>query len=236
MEIKRTTLETCHMATGTVIVIDVVRAFTAAAFALAAGARDILLVGTAQEALAWRARIPEALVMGEVDGVPAEGFDLGNSPAALAGLDLNGRRLIQRTSWGTQGVVRSRQADRLLASSLVCASATADYVQRLGLARVTFVLTGVAPDHDGDDDDACADYITALLHGEKPDVGPFVQRVRDSVARRLPNYPTRPAHFEADLEHCVDVDRFDFAMGVKRQEGVYIMSTQHPGHNQRFEV
>src|SRR5207237_5230955 len=88
MRIERATNETCGAATGTVVAIDVIRAFTTAAFALAAGARDIMPVGTVEQALELRARFPGALLMGEVGGYPIEGFDFGNSPSALLGRDL----------------------------------------------------------------------------------------------------------------------------------------------------
>ena len=58
MKIQQATLATCSEATGTVVAIDVIRAFTTAAFAFAAGAQDILLVGEVQEALALRQRFP----------------------------------------------------------------------------------------------------------------------------------------------------------------------------------
>src|SRR6266508_6970461 len=103
MHFERATLETCGAAIGAVVVIDVIRAFTTAAFAFAAGAREIVLTSAVEEALALRAHFPGALVMGEVDGLPVEGFDFSNSPAELIGRDLGGRRMIQRTSAGTQG-------------------------------------------------------------------------------------------------------------------------------------
>ncbi|MEJ2353582.1 MAG: 2-phosphosulfolactate phosphatase [Anaerolineales bacterium] len=95
---------------GTVVVIDVLRAFTTAAYAFWAGAADITLVATVAEALALRKAKPEMLIMGEVDGLPVEGFDFSNSPTEIAGQDLAGRHLVQRTSSGTQGVVLSRNA------------------------------------------------------------------------------------------------------------------------------
>ena len=42
MQFRYTNLETCHEATGLVIVIDVIRAFTNAAFAFGQGAERIL--------------------------------------------------------------------------------------------------------------------------------------------------------------------------------------------------
>lgn len=224
METRRVTLETCATVTGTAVVIDVIRAFTTAAYAFAAGARDIVLVGTVEEALALRQQMPGALTMGEVGGRPIEGFDFGNSPAAFLGLNLQGRRIIQRTTAGTQGVVRCRKADLLLASSLVCASATARYLRQLGPPVITLVVTGIFPDRDGDEDVACADYLEALLRQPlRPDSQPFVERVRNSTAARLFTHPAQGLFPAADVECCAAVDRFDFAMPIARRNGLLIM-------------
>jgi 2-phosphosulfolactate phosphatase len=67
MEIRRTTLATCAGATGTVVVIDVLRAFTTAAYAFAAGALDITLVGEIEEAFALREANPDALLVNVPD-------------------------------------------------------------------------------------------------------------------------------------------------------------------------
>ena len=79
----RATLETCSEATSTVVVIDVLRAFTCAAFAFAAGAKEIILVQEIAEAFALKQKMPNALLMGEVNSFPIEGFDYGNSPSAF---------------------------------------------------------------------------------------------------------------------------------------------------------
>ncbi len=55
MEIHYATLETCSAATDTVVVIDVIRAFTTAAFAFAAGVRDVVPVS-----VMWRRLWPYA--------------------------------------------------------------------------------------------------------------------------------------------------------------------------------
>ena len=222
MKIQQATLAMCSQATGTVVGIDVIRAFTTAAFAFAAGAQDILLVAEIEEALALRQRFRGSLVMGEVGGKQPDGFDLGNSPSALIRLDLSGRRIIQRTSAGTQGVVRSTQAEALLAASFVCADATAHYLQRQKPASVTFVATGVGLHMDGDEDTACADYLAALLQGQSPDVTPYLERVRNSTDGRF--FAEIPPRFPmSDLDCCLSVDRFDFAMVVEREDGLLTM-------------
>ena len=65
MEIRQVTLENCDQATSTVVVIDVIRAFTTAAYAFAAGARDIVLVSAVAEAFALKKCAPGVLLMGE---------------------------------------------------------------------------------------------------------------------------------------------------------------------------
>lgn len=229
MQALRATNDTCGDATGAVVVIDVLRAFTTAAFALAAGAAEIVLAGTVDEALALRERFPGSLVMGEVGGLPVEGFDLSNSPSELAGRDLAGRRMIQRTSAGTQGMVRSRQADLLLAGSFVVAGATARYLRRHAPPCVTYVVTGVYPDWDGDEDAACADYMAELARCRAPDPVPYLRRVRESSPGQTFADPARPEFPAADLECATDLDRFDFAMLVERRNGLLIMQKAPAG-------
>lgn len=68
MNITRANLKTCADARGVAVVIDVIRAFTTAAYAFAAGASDMVPVGTLDEARALRERFPAALLMGESHG------------------------------------------------------------------------------------------------------------------------------------------------------------------------
>jgi 2-phosphosulfolactate phosphatase len=73
-------LEGAARATGTVAIIDVFRAFTTAAVALANGAARIVMVRSVEEALALRDAGIGQICMGEVHGRPPDGFDFGSSP------------------------------------------------------------------------------------------------------------------------------------------------------------
>jgi hypothetical protein len=77
-------LEGARRAMGSVAIIDVFRAFTTAAVALANGAARIIMVATVEEALALRAAAAGQICMGEVGGRAPPGFDFGNSPFAIA--------------------------------------------------------------------------------------------------------------------------------------------------------
>lgn len=220
MRFSQVTLESCFNATGVVVVIDVVRAFTTAAVAFSRGAESILLVSEVAEAFALRQRFPSARLMGEVNGLPIPGFDYGNSPAALAAEDLSGCLLIQRTSAGTQGMVRSRAANVLLAGSFSCALATVEYLRRSAVGSVTFVVTGRRPGDSGDEDAACAEYLERLLVEGSADPAPYLRRVlaADTVRKFLDeNEPDFPRQ---DLDFCTAVNRFDFAMLASRQDGL----------------
>ena len=89
-------LEGAKGATGTVAVIDVFRAFTTAAIALANGATSIVMVRTVEEALALREAGIGQICMGEVRGRAPDGFDFGNSPFEISSVDFRGKTIIQR--------------------------------------------------------------------------------------------------------------------------------------------
>lgn len=212
-------LDGCAVADDVAVAIDVLRAFSTAAYALAAGAERIWLVSGVEEALALRAKTPGALAMGEVGGIKAAGFDLGNSPHALSRSDLRGRTLIHRSSAGTQGAVRAARARSLFGASFVCAAATARAVLALNPCRVTLAVTGRRADNSGDEDLACAEYLVRLLRGETPAPAPFLQRVYQSQNAALFTDPDNPDFPPEDLDLCAQLDRFDFALPVRRVDG-----------------
>lgn len=217
------TLDTCHTAAGTVVVIDVIRAFTTAAYAFAAGAERILMAGEVEQALALRRRFPGAPVMGEVGGLPVAEFDLWNSPEQVSRLDLSGKTIIQRTSSGTQGVLCSTAADLVLASSFVVAEATVCLVNRMGNGRAGFVATGVREGAGGVEDVALAEYLSARLAGEKPAAQPYLERARQIEPGWVSQAPSLRELFEKDLARCLEIDRFSFGLVVRRQADLLIM-------------
>ena len=203
---------------GAVVVIDVIRAFTTAAYAFGSGAAEIYLVGTVDEALAFKAAHPGTLAMGEDHGLQPEGFDLPNSPSMVSEADLEGRMMVQRTSAGTQGVVRAVDATRMWAASLVVASATARAVEQSGLGEPAYVITGRFEDRpDRGADDVLTAELIERARGRPAARSSSDRRCvadTDEAARTLllglPHVDPR------DIELAAAVDAFDFAMEVER--------------------
>src|SRR5258708_13349190 len=70
-------------AKGVVVIIDVLRAFTVSAYALAGGAPECLLVTTVDQARALAAPPPRALTSPELDPPPLPGLSLTHSPPPI---------------------------------------------------------------------------------------------------------------------------------------------------------
>jgi 2-phosphosulfolactate phosphatase len=141
----------------------------------------------------------------------------------VVNLDLSGHDLIQRTGAGTQGIVRSERAERLLAASFVVASATVRYIQRFMPEDITFVITGQFDAGRGDEDQACAEYLEVLFKGQSPDPAPFIRRVyesRDALTHLDPDQPEFP---RSDLDLCTAIDAFEFAMPVTKENGRFVL-------------
>ncbi len=111
-------------AEGTVIIIDVFRAFTTAAIAFENGASQITLVAEVEEALELQRRGIGDVLMGEVDGARPDGFDYGNSPFEIAEVDFTGKSIVQSTRAGTVGVAAAAKADAIYLGSFAVAEAT----------------------------------------------------------------------------------------------------------------
>ena len=202
-----------------VVVIDVIRAFTTAAYAFGSGATAIYLVSTVEEALAFVRAHPLVLAMGEEHGRRIAGFAFSNSPVEVSNVNLAGRTLVQRTSAGTQGVIAAAQATRLWCASLVCASATARAVNSAKLGPPTYVITGRfqdRSDHSGSDDHACAEYIEHVRRSEQVNPTATVDHILNSEeARRTLLLGEGHTHAD-DIVFATRVDLFNFSMEVRR--------------------
>lgn len=213
-------LEGARAATGAAVVIDVFRAFSLVPWAMLNGARTIVPVRTAAEALAWRERKPGVLLAGERDGKPLPGFDFGNSPSAIRDAALEDRILIHRTSAGTQGLLAAIEAGAspVLTGSFLNASATVRHLRASGADSISLVAMGWNAEEAALEDTLCADYLRALLRGEAPDFQAMRQQIREDATGRRFFDPALPWFPEADFDACIDLDRFDSAVVAVRDD------------------
>jgi 2-phosphosulfolactate phosphatase len=125
-----------------VVMIDVFRASTTIAAALAGGARFVLPVADVEQAvkLAEPYAENEVLLGGERECQRIEGFQLGNSPREYTREVVAGKVVILTTTNGTQALAAAKDAGPVIIGSFVNFSAVADAVA--GRDAVTILCAG----------------------------------------------------------------------------------------------
>src|ERR687888_862552 len=114
------------------IVVDVVRATSSIAQALASGYRRVLCCAEVEQARALRASLGGgAVVGGERDAIRIDGFDLGASPREL--LEPRAETLILSTTNGTRAILAAAErCDEIVLGSLLNLSAMVERARSLG--------------------------------------------------------------------------------------------------------
>ena len=111
-----------------VAVVDVLRATTTIAVALANGAEGVIAVGEPEDAIALGNRLGRERVLfcGERDAVRIEGFDLDNSPASFTPQHVAGKMLVMTTTNGTRALRAVSTGASVRTAALVNRLAAAD--------------------------------------------------------------------------------------------------------------
>jgi 2-phosphosulfolactate phosphatase len=162
----------------TAIVVDVLRATSTIAQALASGYRRVLCCAEVEEALALRARLDEGVLAGERKAVAIPGFDLGNSPLEFT--EPLGETVVLTTTNGTRAILSAAaSAETVLVGSLLNLDAVAAAARRRG--DVDVVCAGVQGRFTIDDAYA-AGRIAELLGGERSDAAEAAVRIARSFA------------------------------------------------------
>jgi 2-phosphosulfolactate phosphatase len=148
------------------VVVDVLRASSTIAQALASGYRRILCCAEIEEARALRATTPDSLLGGERDAVRIDGFDVGASPREF--LEPRAETLILSTTNGTRAILGTAAAcGEVVLGSLLNLAAVADELRDRG-EDVAIVCAGFKGSF-AFDDAYCAGRIVDLLDGERSD-------------------------------------------------------------------
>ena len=209
-------------AEGTVIIIDVFRAFTTAAIAFDRGAEQIVLVAEVEEALELHNRGVGDLLMGEVDGERPDGFDYGNSPYEMSRADVAGKTIVQSTRAGTVGVAAASKAGAIYLGAFVVAEATMQSIRRENPALVSIIAMGDRGRYRSDEDEQCALYLRNLLEGRTPDTEALRSVVMDGGQTQKFFDDTQPQYHPKDVELALQLNRFPFAMKISTEDGLLV--------------
>ena len=197
-----------------VVVVDIFRATSTMMAALANGVSSILPV---EDLEACRALEAEGYVIaGERNGLPAPGFELGNSPIAYLDGKYEGKKIAMTTTNGTLAIEKSiPNSAMVLIGAFVNLQATADYLLSLPNDVVIHcagwkgkfnledsLYAGALISRMGINTDCDAGIaMTALFEKNKANIKGFLSQA--SHAKRLQNH-----NIEADIDFCLTMDLY----------------------------
>ena len=199
------------------IVVDVLRATSAIAQALASGYARVYCTGEIDEARALRERLGEGLLGGERSAVKIEGFDVGASPREFLG-EPRANAVIFSTTNGTRAIVETAAlSEEVLLGSLLNLEAVATAARERG-EDVTVVCAGFQGQF-ALDDAYCAGRIVQLLNGEPSDSA----KAAEAIARAWPDAHEAllartygPPGLEEDIAFCARVGILDVVPRLSR--------------------
>ena len=198
IDVAFTPVETAPAPLG--IVVDVIRATSTIAQALAAGYERVLCCAEIEEARALRAELPSSLVGGERKAVRIEGFDVGASPREF--LEARAETLILTTTNGTRAILETAEhCDDVVLGSLLNLDAVAaavggrDAVVACAGFQGAFAL----------DDAYCAGRIVQLVKGSRTDAAIGSELIARAFPTALEAFNARtygPPGLEEDIVFC----------------------------------
>jgi 2-phosphosulfolactate phosphatase len=199
------------------IVVDVLRATSTIAQALASGYERVYCCREIEEARALREQLGEGLLGGERNAVKIEGFDVGASPREFLG-EARERIVIFSTTNGTRAILKTAaRADEVLLGSLLNLETVAAAAREAG-EDVTIVCAGFQGQF-ALDDAYCAGRIVQLLGGELSDAA----KAADAIARAWPDAHEAllartygPPGLEDDIAFCAQVNVLDVVPRLRR--------------------
>lgn len=208
-------------AKGLAVIIDVYRAYTCTPLLFSLGIKKAILVATPSDAFALKDHDSDIVLIGEVGGIPIEGFDFGNSPSQILNAkpdQFKGKTVVQRTSSGVQGAIAAlAAAEEVLLGSYNLAKATARYILSRKPREVSLVAMGWNLQDIAPEDEWCARYLAYLLNaGEYNHLHALREILFHPTTRKF--LSGNALHFPAeDPILCLQRDIHDFVLRAKRE-------------------
>jgi 2-phosphosulfolactate phosphatase len=205
IDVAFTPVETAPAPLG--IVVDVIRATSTIAQALAAGYERVLCCAEIEEARALRAELPSSLVGGERKAVRIEGFDVGASPREF--LEARAETLILTTTNGTRAILETaKHCDDVVLGSLLNLDAVVSAVGE----RDTVVACAGFQGAFALDDAYCAGRIVQLVKGSQTDAAIGSELIARAFPTALEAFNARtygPPGLEEDIAFCARENALD---------------------------
>ena len=203
-----------------VLILDIFRASTTIAAALAAGAHDVLIAGSRAEASHLKNRLGGAVLLaGERDGVKIEGYDLGNSPMEMTPERIAGHTIIFDSTNGTKLARQFESFPHVAFGSIVSLSATVAFVARIASDPI-IACAGRLGNFSGEDALAAGLLISRLPKSGTGmnDAALFAHRLvehtgddwRTWAADSFHGRYLRSIGYAADIDFCLTADRYEF--------------------------
>lgn len=201
----------------TVVVVDIFRATSTMVTGLANQVQSITPVADLETCRNFRNQ--GYVIAGERDGLPAEGFELGNSPLSYLQNAYAGKKIAVTTTNGTLAIEKSRPGSKeILIGAFLNLQATANYLSdlendvlihcagwkgRFNLEDSLYagaLVEALGKTHTYDCDSALG--MMSLYQAAKDDLFAFISRA--SHAKRLQNH-----QMDADINFCLTLDKYD---------------------------
>jgi 2-phosphosulfolactate phosphatase len=202
------------------VVVDVLRATSTIAQALASGYRRVYCAAEIEDAIAVRKELGEGLLGGERNAERIEGFDVGASPRDFVG-EPRAETLIFSTTNGTRAILAA--ADRcgeVLLGSLLNLEAVAAAVRERG--EDVAVLCAGFHGTFALDDAYCAGRIVQLLGGEPRDAAKAAEIIAGSFSDAHTALLARtygPPGLEDDIAYCAQESILDVVPRFESMRG-----------------
>jgi 2-phosphosulfolactate phosphatase len=199
------------------IVVDVLRATSTIAQALATGYERVYCCREIDEARALREQLGEGLLGGEREAIKIDGFDVGASPREFLG-EPRGKTVIFSTTNGTRAILETAtRCEEVFLGSLLNLDAVAGAVRGRG-EDVSIVCAGFQGTF-ALDDAYCAGRVVRLIDAEPTDSA----KAAEAIARAWPDAHEGllartygPPGLEEDIAFCAQVGILDVVPRLAR--------------------
>ncbi len=210
-----------------VVVIDVLRATSTIAAALANGCRSIIPAAGINKALSTAARLKNVLLAGERNARKPSYFDLGNSPLEFKPEIVSGKTIVLTTTNGTRALVSVQNASEIIMASflnfdailqdllhrqedilLYCAGNDGAFSLEDTLCASLLIRRLIQSKKDHQLSDAARWALDALEMRFKKEKNSLQELILSVVSQSAHAQKLKALHLEEDIIYCCQLNRY----------------------------